>query len=167
MQAALLKCCSLVSAMHWVIITVFPLHLSYSSLLVPLDPCDASTSVFSSDNHRLPFSPLFLSLLFLSLQAPWNPYIYMSSPPWSLDRVKHSLEINGPRAMQRSHQSHELALAENRDRGLTAVWKSDENGRVCTACDVCSGNIIKHLQFIYFFQILKSQIDHAFHSFYR
>lgn len=138
----LLRCCvCLAMGDHY----SFPLHLSYPSLLVPMDPCDASTSVFSSDNHRLPFAPLFLCLLLLSLQAPWNPYIYMSSPPWSLDRVKHSLEINGPRAMQRSHQSHELAPAENRDWGLTAKWKSDENGCVCTACNVCSSNIIKDL----------------------
>lgn len=112
MRAAPLKrCVCIAMGDHY----SFPLHFSNSSLLVPPDPCDAPRSIFSSDNHRLPFAPRLLSLRRLSVQTLWNPYIYMSSPPWRLDRVKHSLEINGPRAMRRSHQSHELAPAENRD----------------------------------------------------
>lgn len=70
--------------------------------------------------------------LFLFPPVLVNSYIYMSSPPQSTKCIKHSLEINGPWAMQRSQYHHGRCSAETVGRLSTVVWMFDGNdARVC------------------------------------
>lgn len=111
------------------------------SLLFPQDLSYALTSAFSPPPNPslLPsclssfHSPhISLPCLFASFLAPENSYIYMLSSLQSAKCVKHSLEINGPWAMQRSQKHHMHSLAQTVGRLLVVVWMLDGNG--CTTC---------------------------------
>lgn len=120
----------------------FSLCLSYFSVLVPLDHCDASTSVFSSIITAC-LSVLSLSSCCSFLYRPPGIHTFTCHlPHGALSVLSTAWKLMAPE--QCSDPIKVTSTLRLRRRGgLGAMWKSDGDGFICTDSIFCTTEINK------------------------